>query len=139
MVRELHRQGVKAYAPAELDYRAGGPVAVMLFPCYVFCWIYDEWRRVMNTRGVTGMIRFGDTPARVRPQVIKELRKCEGPTGYIRTTLFEKLQKVRFAQGGHAATVIRYESVAAKRVRLLLTMLGQEIELVAHEQDLIAA
>lgn len=139
VVRELRRIGVKSYAPAELDYRPSGPVAVMLFPCYVFCWIYDEWRKVLSTKGVTGMISFGDTPAKVRPQVIKDLRRCEGPTGYIRTTLFDKLQKVRFVEGGHVATVVSYESVVAKRVRLLLTILGKPIEMVVPEQALVAA
>lgn len=133
----LRKLGIKSYAPSTLNQRNDED---MLFPGYVFVWVFDEWERIKCVKGVTGFVRFGEVLARVRAAVIKKLRDTEGPTGFVRWRLFDDGDTVRYGKGGAEVRVLRYESPAQRRVRVLLKILGgRSVEMVVPESDLVAA
>src|SRR3546814_11754026 len=68
--QHLRNQGVAVYLPQyqKLCRRAGkapGIIAAPLFPRYLFAGVDTEtqrWRSVNGTRGVIGLVMFGETP-----------------------------------------------------------------------------
>lgn len=80
----LNNQGYETYRPLakRLRIRRGVEKTVIesLFPRYIFIHldqINDNWAPVRSTFGVTGIIKFGNTPAKVPDLIIDTLKNEE--------------------------------------------------------------
>jgi transcription antitermination factor NusG len=112
--------------------------AKALFPGYMFVWMADEWRQLLRLIHVKGFVRRGGVIVEVPPRVVAELRAREGPTGYVRLDgRFLMGQQVRVAASGVAGV---YAGLTADhKARVLFTMLGREVAMAFHEDELTVA
>jgi transcription antitermination factor NusG len=137
-VRALVRaRGMQAYVPQYLvNLPRTGMTAKALFPGYVFVWVLDQWRTLLNLMHVRDFLRCGKEITPVNPAVVDELRKREGPTGYIKinsTFLVGQtvaLRKQSTLTGVYAGMSNEYKA------RVLFTLLGVETEVQLHEAEL---
>ena len=78
---QVRRFGIQAYLPKYLvNLRRSGMVAKSLFPGYLFVWIVDEYRQLIELIRVKGFVRRGKAIVEVPPYVVAALRAREGPT-----------------------------------------------------------
>ena len=143
------RVGIDVFAPRILvrnRTRSGLMVALAeaLFPGYVFArFSYaDQARHVVSTQGVTGIVRFGGSAPAVADGVIEFLRgqvalaSQAGPA-----PVFEAGAWVRIVAGCFRdieGRVLSFDS-KTERVRLLLSLLGQEVQVSVPMRELAAA
>lgn len=135
--QQLRNQGFDVYLPQyqKLRRHAGRTdiVATALFPRYLFVGIAMErqrWRSVNGTRGVVGLVMFGETPIPVPHPVIEEIRSREDETGYIclNGPTFERGQALRIVEGPMTDThAIFEEQVDSNRAILLVSLLGRMV------------
>jgi transcription antitermination factor NusG len=131
--------GVQCYLPKYLvNLRREGMVARSLFGCYMFVWMTDEWRQLIQLIHVKGFVRRGKDIIEVPPRVIAELRAREGPTGYVRLDgRFFIGQQVRVTASGLAGV---YAGLSADyKARVLFAMLGRDVEMAVHDDELTVA
>ncbi len=146
----LNNQGYETYRPLakRLRKRRGVEKTVIesLFPRYIFIHLdqlNDNWAPIRSTFGVTGIIRFGNKPAKVPDRVI-EILKREGDL------LAEKaIDLDRYKQGD--AVIVDQEGAfkgmegifqqydAEQRTIVLLNILHTETRLTLSPADISAA
>jgi hypothetical protein len=104
----------------------------------MFVWMTDEWRQLIRLIHVKGFVRRGKDIIEVPRRVVSDLRAREGPTGYIRLDgRFFIGQRVRVAAGGLAGV---YAGLSADhKARVLFSMLGRDVEMSVHEDELTVA
>jgi transcriptional antiterminator RfaH len=137
--KHLNNLGFEVFYPRLLVNRpklgVQQKVLSSLFPRYLFIKFGEEnghWSSIRSTRGVLKLIRFGDTPARVPPIVIANLKAQANEEDIIDQTIenpniFVPGQQVEITDSsfkGLLAIVKEQDSV--HRVNLLITMLGKE-------------
>jgi transcription antitermination factor NusG len=87
-LHNLRQQDFPCYAPklrvTVVRRRKKMEIERFLFANYVFVEISRQWTALRNTYGVGSVLRNGDEPGKVPPQVISKLRAMEGPDGYVR-------------------------------------------------------
>jgi transcription antitermination factor NusG len=130
---------LEVYCPRYLvNLRRTGMTAKALFPGYMFVWMTDEWRQLIQLIHVKGFVRRGKAIIEVPPRVVNELRAREGPTGYVRLDgRFFIGQQVRVAASGLAGV---YAGLSADhKARVLFTMLGRDVEMSVHQDELTVA
>lgn len=133
--QQLRHQGFAVYLPQyqKLRRHAGHTdiVAAVLFPRYLFAGIdlaQQRWRAVNGTRGVTGLVMFGDTPIAIPQLVIDEIRSREDDTGFIRLNAppFQPGQPMRIVEGPMTDTQALFEEIVdGNRAILLISLLGR--------------
>jgi transcriptional antiterminator RfaH len=143
-----NRSQVEAFAPrirVRRELRAGGVQAATeaLFPGYVFArFRYPEQvRRVVSTTGVLGLVVFGGPPPRVNDTTIAHLRSYAVPgAATALSPVFEEGDWVRVAGGCFRGSEGRVCKSASQidRVRVLLCLLGQDIEISLPSDQVIA-
>ena len=139
-VRTLVRsRGLEAYVPQYLvNLKRSGMTAKALFPGYVFVWVLDQWRMLVQLMHVHDFLRCGKEIAHVDPKIVKGLRKREGPTGYITIDpSFLPGQRVIMRHTNLAGVYAGMSS--AHKARVLFTLLGAETEVELHESELLPA
>ena len=84
----LERQGYEAYLPLILGRakKRGKTVKSIqpMFPRYLFIYLSDQtddWGPIRSTLGVSTLVRFGMTPAKVPEVLINSLKQNENSTG----------------------------------------------------------
>jgi transcriptional antiterminator RfaH len=135
--QHLRNQGFEVYLPQyqKLRRHAGRTdiVATPLFPRYLFAGLEAErqrWRSVNGTRGVVGLVMFGEKPTPVPQAVIDEIRGREDATGYVRLNgpTFQRGQALRIVEGPMTDTqAIFEEQVDGNRAILLVSLLGRMV------------
>jgi transcription antitermination factor NusG len=132
--------GVKAYVPQYLvNMRRSGMTAKALFPGYVFVWVIDQWHMLLRLMHVHDFLRCGKEITSVDPKIVRELKKREGPTGYIRVdSRFFIGQSVAPREQPNLAGVYLGLSDMYK-ARVLFALLGREVEVAFFEHDLVPA
>jgi len=132
---ELFRPVLKQFA-----IRKGKQVAVTesLFPRYLFIRLDDalsDWGRIRSTRGVAGLVRFTELPAKV-PDSLIELIKSQCTEGSVIDTtrekpfVYSKGDEIEITEGSfRGIKAIIKEQIAQDRVLLLLNLLGKEQEI----------
>jgi transcriptional antiterminator RfaH len=137
----LMRQGFETLFPrTRRTVRAASGMIVRtesLFPRYVFIQSdpsLQSLEPVRSTRGVTTIVRFGGEPACVPDKVIEQIRaRIDLDDGFVRLTAPDLMPgtKVRINEGPFSGLdAIFAAGQGDDRVRLLLTMLGSEREVV---------
>ncbi len=108
-----------------------------LFPRYVFIQTdpsVQSLEPVRSTRGVTTIVRFGGIPAQVPDAVIQQIRaRIDLEDGFVRLAAPDLAPgtKVRINEGPFSGLDAIFAARQGEdRVRLLLTMLGAEREVV---------
>jgi transcriptional antiterminator RfaH len=142
------RAQVDAFAPrirVRRERRKGGvdTRTEALFPGYVFArFRYPEQvRHVVSTSGVLGLVAFGGPPPRLADATISHLRCHAAPTAPAPLApVFEEGEWVRVAGGCFRGSEgrVRHLDAAQGRVRVLLSLLGHDVEISLPGDQLIA-
>lgn len=140
----ISRQGADYYLPLIIENtrtsRKKGPAVVearprSLFPGYVFVKTEGQWRFLLGTFGVIGVIMQGADPAVVPEQIIADLRAREDANGIIQlpgrpeglSSRFKVGDQVRVAEGPYSGYIGIYDGVKSKeREQVLLDFLGRK-------------
>ena len=84
----LERQGYQTYLPLILGRakKSGKTIKSVqaMFPRYLFIQLSDQtddWGPIRSTLGVSTLVRFGMSPAKVPEKLIEALKKSENPQG----------------------------------------------------------
>jgi transcriptional antiterminator RfaH len=128
------------------ERRAGGvgTITEALFPGYLFARFRhpEQTRHVVSTNGVLGLVAFGGPPPSIAEDAIAHLRLHAEPQApaLVAAPIFEEGDWVRVAAGCFRGTEGRVRpSVSGQdRVRLLLSLLGHEVEISVPADHLIA-
>ncbi len=142
------RVGVGVFAPrirVRRSFRGGrvGVQAEPLFPGYLFArFCYpDQLRHVLSTQGVAGIVAFGRHVPPVADTVIDYLRsQIQAAQGLAPAPLFEAGAWVRIVNCCFRDTegrVLHFDS-RTDRVRLLLTLLGREVQVSVPAERLVS-
>ena len=130
-------QGHDYYLPRVLELQRGRGkqgllVAKPLFPRYLFVHTVDgQWRFLLGTFGVTGIILTGDTPAFVPDEDIAAVRDREHEGNVIlpkepEAGRFKEGQRVRIKSGVFSGQVGIYSGMGSRdREKVLLDYLGR--------------
>lgn len=133
----LQNQGFRVLRPLvqERRRRRGRMTTVTesLFPRYLFLELDDiagHWAPIRSTRGVIGLVRFGDMPAPVPTAVIDDLRNRMDPeTGCLDLTTgtdYQVNEPVRITDGPFAGHEALFQARRGEeRVVVLLEMMQQ--------------
>lgn len=95
-----------------------------LFPSYLFC-RFDTgapWQRILHTRGVAGVL---GAPTFISDRVVAEIRGRMNPPVGVRIRAGEK---VRILGGSWDGQEGLFSADAGERVRVLLSMMGRDVE-----------
>lgn len=144
-VSNLIQQGFQAYLPQYkiLKKSPAGllPVFVPMFPRYVFFRPGSARQSISgarSTRGVAFTLSFGVNPAVLRPEQLRAIQLCESQrnqAGLEEISPFQPGLKVRLRHCGLQGMEALVQSVSAKRVTLLLELLGTQSAVhVEHHQ-----
>lgn len=136
-VTHLENQDLDVYCPW-LVRKNGRREA--LFTGYLFisldC-LATHFASIRSTRGVMGMLKFGDWWARVDEKFVEYLKYKEN--GYRNMPLFEQNQEVVFKDGPFKNLEAIYLCASGEeRAMVLLTLLGRKQTLVVEESLLKA-
>ena len=137
----LARQGFECLFPrVRRSVRAASGMIVRtesLFPRYVFIRSDPSLQSlspVRSTRGVTGIVRFGFEPACVPDEVVEQIRaRIDAEDGFVKLAVPDLVcgAAVRINEGPFSGLDAIFMSHQGEdRVRLLLTMLNSEREIV---------
>lgn len=138
----LERQGFVTYLPRYLT-RVGKEMKVkVLFPRYIFVRIELQWHCIHGTRGVTKLLMRESSPAVVPERIIKDLKMKEDIKGLITLPAPPKFQageRVRVANGSLSGYLAIYDGMrSSERVRILISMFGQQVPIELDERDLVS-
>jgi transcriptional antiterminator RfaH len=138
------RVGIEVFAP-QIDLRSpkNGATRQPLFPGYLFARFHypQQLRHVISSQGVTGILRGGEGPSVVSDGVIEFLRReiaCAQNTEPAPT--FTNGESVKIVHGCFSQVEGRVLSSdsATERVRVLLRLLGQDIQVSVPAGQLIS-
>jgi transcriptional antiterminator RfaH len=146
----LRRQGFGTYLPCYQRQRRHARrtdlVVRPLFPRYLFVQLdlaRDPWRSVLSTFGVSALVCACEKPAAVSHYVIDEIRAREGKDGFVVLGLPAGLKpgsSVRLVDGLFADYQAVLERIAdARRVSVLLSLLGRQVRVVVPAASVAAA
>jgi transcriptional antiterminator RfaH len=135
----LERQGYSVYLPMTVARRKrrGRSIRVIeaMFPRYLFIQLSDktdDWAPIRSTIGVSTLVRFGITPAKIPQILIDALVVRENKDGIheLPEKYFERGKEVVISEGpfeGYEAIFTTYD--ANERVSLLLKIAGKTIKI----------
>ena len=138
-LENLLRQGYAAYLPryrTKISHaRRRQTVLRPLFPRYLFAGIDRAtmpWRPILSTVGVTDVVRAGDEPTPVPPEIVTAIREREdtraASTGSIADRLLRLGELVRVTTGAFEDMVGRLVELRDQdRVVVLLELLGRTV------------
>lgn len=139
----LDRQGFRTFMPLRLETtRRNGrfnKALTPLFPGYLFVALTRAkggWHTINSTFGVSRLVSFSDSPARV-PRAIVDgiLDRCDETGTYDPRSVFRPGQRVKLTAGPFADFFAQVEQVASdQRVWLLLEMLGRQARLAVDHR-----
>lgn len=102
-----------------------------MFPRYLFIYLSkdtDNWGPIRSTIGVVSLVRFGQVPAAVPPELIALFKKREDVEGFqpLPTQQFRVGTKIRITEGGFAGYEAVFLATSGRdRVTVLLKVLGR--------------
>lgn len=144
-VTNLEQQGFDAYLPQYKTFKKS-PAGVLaafepMFPRYVFFRPGHAGQSISgarSTRGVSFILSFGFNAALLKPEQLLAIRACESERNRAdlgEISPFQPGLKVRLRHSGLRNLEGLVQSVSAKRVTLLLELLGRQATVdVEHHQ-----
>ncbi|MFC5520235.1 transcription termination/antitermination NusG family protein [Polaromonas jejuensis] len=144
-VANLEQQGFEAYLPRYKTFKKSSAGALSafepMFPRYVFFrpgHVGQSISGARSTRGVSFVLSFGLHPALLKPEQLLAIQACEAERNRAdlgEISPFLPGQQVRLRHCGLCGLEGLVKSVSAKRVTLLLQLLGGQKTLqVEHHQ-----
>lgn len=132
----LMRQQFETWMP-RIKHR--GRIA-LLFPSYLFVRIVDQFYPIMWTPGVIRLLMAGDKPARLKDEIVDNIRKRE-VGGFVKLPLpirqLKVGQKVRVISGSFNGHIGLYQGQTSRdRERVLLELLGQAVAVELPGKDI---
>ena len=133
--RNLDRQGFVTFRPLERQVvvRHGRLHSRTrpLFPGYMFVnYTADNapWSRINSTYGVVRLVKFGDRPALVPPQIVYELQSACDEEGYVTlSSRFVLDSEVKIESGAFTNFVGRIEQISPNdRALVLIDLMGTQ-------------
>lgn len=142
--QHLANQGFESFAPHILvkKLRAGKTVEINepLFPRYIFlnCPKALNLSTIRSTRGVAGLVRFGDTLARVPSALVHHLLQQQIVLQQQTPTQpFQPGDKLEILYGPFASlNAVFQQADGEQRSIILLNFLGQQLQLSLENKDL---
>lgn len=142
--QHLANQGFESFAPHILvkKLRAGKTVAINepLFPRYIFlkCPKALNLSTIRSTRGVAGLVRFGDTLARVPSALVHHLLQQQIVLQQQTPTQpFQPGDTLEILNGPFASlNAVFQQADGEQRSIILLNFLGQQLQLSFENKDL---
>jgi transcriptional antiterminator RfaH len=140
----LARANFETYLPRIRIKRGVKSRIVPLFPSYILVRILDRWHAVENTIGVTRLITSGSGPARLRDEIVDQIRGRE-TNGLVKLpsaakTAFRRGQPVAISRGSFRGHVALFDGMSAHdRVNVLLDLLGRRVKIELAFGDVAAA
>ena len=137
-LQHLERQGFECFLPEfqteKLRRGALTSVPDPLFPRYLFIRLgggleAQSWAPIRSTTGVSRLVAFGTTPAKVGDELVEAIRSQIGGPDSLRRQ-FEPGQAVVITQGPFAGLEAVYQmSDGESRVMVLLNILSKSVKL----------
>lgn len=140
-VSYIAEAGVETFLPKILEKENPVP----LFPRYVFVFIQSQWRFLLSTIGVTGVLRSGgaDFPAVLDQKVIDIIKRRQNKDGMIvlpKKPRFERGQNVRITQGCFEGRMGIWQGASSlERETVLLNLMGRLVPISVAEGSIVAA
>jgi len=149
-LEQLLRQGYQAYLPRYRTWirhaRRRQMVLRPLFPRYLFAGVDRSsmrWRPILSTIGVTDIVRAGDEPAAVPPEVVAAIREREQTGSFDQINRQRSLrlgELVRITSGAFEDMVGRLVELRdQERVVVLLELLGRAVRAQLRAEAVEAA
>lgn len=137
VLERLRGDGFQPYFPRiRLPDRRIAP----LFPNYLFVGAANGWYAIQNTIGVRTILMSGQTPAKVPPIIVDEIRGREDHNGFVRLPLpprYRPGQKVGIMRGLFRGRSGVYVGMGARdRERVLIEALGRVLTVELPASDL---
>jgi transcriptional antiterminator RfaH len=141
--RSIKRLGVEFFNPrCESVWISRGKKvtrAVQLFPGYIFVQAVTEWRALVRSPGVTGVISDGDGPLVVPGSVIAELQARADENGLFtleRPERFAPGQKLVYRNMGNEWPVLFDSMSGFERCAVLMKIFNRYTRVVVPEKEL---
>lgn len=138
----IERQGYQVYCPMIMRSRRHARKVEMvrrpLFPGYVFANLDNEnlqWRPLLSTKGVNGVVRFGDKLGLMPQDLILQLKQCEESNmlQQVAAPRFAPGMKVRIVEGPFDNLIAEVLSLPEnERIWLLLDLMGRKVR-ISHD------
>lgn len=146
----LRAWNIEAFTPMIKDRRRSrrlkgcGYVIKPLFSRYVFAQfdIRNYLHRVIFTRGVHSIVRFGDAPARIDDEIISIIQLRVGEDGFVRLDEdFKRGDPVIIEEGPfkNFVGIFETEKTEAERIRILLTAISYQAHLTIEKDKVTKA
>lgn len=146
----LEQQGFEAYLPLYKTLRKssseGGVADALVFEPMFARYVFfrpsstrQSIAGVRSTRGVCSLVAFGTEPARLSPEVVATVRDCERERTQCDLAALSPIQPgvvARLRSGPLHGLVGVVQMVSARRVTLLLELLGQQHHVQVERQAL---
>ena len=140
------RQGREPYLPmigSVSKTKSGVTLAVArpLFASYLFVQTDDQWKFLLGTFGIVGVILVGDKPAVLSSTIIEQLRTRENASGLVvlPKSRFKIGQGVRVTGGAFVNLQGIYDGQADKeRQQVLVDYLGRKTKVLIADDQLEA-
>lgn len=130
----IRNQGYDTYRPIiQVQRKRGGKIVWLeesLFPRYLFVNVADDsgnWRSLLSTRGIAGVVRFGEHPTKIPSALIEQIKVNERRLNQVEPVeLFKKGETVLIVEGPFKMLEAIYQQTKGEdRVLVLLTILNQ--------------
>jgi len=140
----LERQEYETYLPLILgrSKKRGRTIKSIqpMFPRYMFIHLSDksdDWRPIRSTFGVSTLVRFGMTPAKIPDKLIQELKQREDANGFqiVPIKKINTNDKVRIAEGLFEGYEGIYESNSSKERVIVLLKIAENTTKIQIELD----
>jgi transcriptional antiterminator RfaH len=119
-----------------------GKLPPCLFPSYLFVQTEGQWRYLLGTFGISGLVMQGGKPAILPSAAIEQIKSREGSDGLVRlpdapTGRFKAGDAVRVTEGAFSGFRGIYQNDGAQaRVEILLEYLGAKRKVLIGEDSL---
>jgi transcriptional antiterminator RfaH len=141
--RNLMRQGIEVFLPLLEETQAQGArfvsITRQLFPGYLFVAAeLGQLRSINGTVGVSRLVSFGATPARVPLALVEELRaRCDNKGVMRLFSEFAAGDIVTFSHGPFSNLIATIDQIDRDhRIWLIIDLLGRPTRLESSQQQL---
>lgn len=147
----LARQDCEFYFPKIVEHVMRGPRqsryrverSAPLFPRYIFVRIQHQWRFLLNTYGLAGVLMKGEEPHFASQSAIDDMRNRQDDEGMVHLPLLKEIERgdrVQITKGQFAGYHGIYQGMSSRdRTKVLLDYLGRKTPVLIARGYLRAA